>query len=87
MLNLFNYQQDIHKTYLYAKDLFEAKNKFLTNKHEAVDLKHYGDLKDFIEDSNDLQDDSNKIRTYNHLVHKRTLNSLAKLAKHHWLNG
>ena len=29
LLNLINYQPDIDKIYLYAKDLFEEKYKFL----------------------------------------------------------
>ena len=31
--------------------------------------------------NNNLTNDCNWIRTHNHLVHKRTLNHLAKLAK------
>ena len=38
-LNLINNQPDIDKIYLYAKAPFEAKYKYLTNKHEKVSLK------------------------------------------------
>ena len=34
LLNLINNQPDIDKTYLYAKDLYEAKDQYLINKHE-----------------------------------------------------
>ena len=34
LLNLINNQPDIHKIYLYAKDLYEAKYQYLINKRE-----------------------------------------------------
>ena len=48
-LNFINNQIDIDKKYLYAKDQYQAKYKYLINKREKVDLKHYDDLKAFID--------------------------------------
>ena len=36
LLNLINNQPDIDKTYLYAKDLYEAKYQYLITKCEKV---------------------------------------------------
>ena len=55
LLKLINNQPDIDKIYLYAKDPYEAKYKFLINKRESTGLKHLNDLKAFIEYSNDMQ--------------------------------
>ena len=44
------------KIYLYVKDPYEAKYKFLIKKHESVGLKHYNDPKAFIEYSDDMDD-------------------------------
>ena len=49
LLNLINNQPDIDKTYLYAKDLNEAKHQFLVKKREDVGTKHFNDPKAFIE--------------------------------------
>ena len=48
------FQLDTDKTYLYAKDQ-KAKYQFLIRKFEKVWLKHYGDLKAFIEYLNDME--------------------------------
>ena len=42
--------------YLYAKDPYEAKYKYLINKREGVGINHFKDLKAFIEYSNDMHD-------------------------------
>ena len=65
LLNLINKQPDIDKIYLYAKDLYEAKYQFLINKKESIGLKHFNDLKAFIEYSNDMQDIYKNIDEYN----------------------
>ena len=65
LLNLINNQPDIDKTYLYAKDPYEAKYPFLINKREKVGLKHYDNPKVFIEYSNDMQDVYKNIEEYN----------------------
>ena len=41
--NLIHNQPDVDKTYLYAKDPYEAKYQYLINKHEKVGLNHYDD--------------------------------------------
>ena len=56
LLNLINNQSDIDKTYLYAKDSYEAKYQYLINKREKVGLDHFDDPKAFIDYSNDMQD-------------------------------
>ena len=48
-LNLINNQSDINKIYLYAKDPFEARYQCLINKRKNIGLKHFIDLKAFIE--------------------------------------
>ena len=68
--NLINNQPDIDKIYLYAKDPYEPKYQYLSNKREKVGLKHYNDLKAFIEYSNDMQDVYKNIEKYN-LKNKR----------------
>ena len=65
LLNLIYNQPDIDKIHLYAKDLYEAKYQYLTNKREKVGLNHYDDPKPFIEYSNDMQDVYKNIEEYN----------------------
>ena len=65
LLNLINYQSDIDKIYLYAKDPYEAKYQFLTKKCEDVGIKHLDDPKVFIEYSNDMQVVYKNIEKYN----------------------
>ena len=64
-LNLINNQSDIDKMYLYAKDPYEGKYKFLINKRENIGLKHFNDPKTFVEYSNDMQDVYKNIEEYN----------------------
>ena len=56
LFNLISQQPDIDKTYLYAKDPYEAKYQFLVNKRESTGLKKFNDSKVFIEYSNDTGD-------------------------------
>ena len=65
LLNLINYQQDIYKIYLYAKDSYQAIYQFLINKPENVGLKHCNDCNAFIECSIDMQDVYKDIEEYN----------------------
>ena len=65
LLNLINNQQDIDKIYLYAKDPYEDKYQYLINKRESVGLKHFNDLKAFIEYSNDVHSVFKNIDNYN----------------------
>ena len=52
LLNLINNQSDIDKTYLYAKDPYEAKYQYLINKREKPGLDDFDDPKAFMENSN-----------------------------------
>ena len=45
LLNLINNQPDIDKIYLYAKDPYEVKFKYLINKREKVGSDHFKDPK------------------------------------------
>ena len=56
LFNLVNQQPSIGRIFLYAKDIYETKYLFLTNKRESTGLKHFDDSKDFIEYSNDMDD-------------------------------
>ena len=65
MLTLINHQEDIDKTYLYAKDPYEAKYNLLINKREKVGLDHFNDPKVLIEYSNNMQVVYKNIDEYN----------------------
>ena len=65
LLNLINHEPDTDKTYLYAKDLYEAKYQLLINKKESTGLKYLNDSKTFIEYSNNLDDIYKNIKEYN----------------------
>ena len=54
LLNLIENQPNIDKTYLYAKDPYEAKYQYFINIREKVGLKRFNDSKAFIEYSNDV---------------------------------
>ena len=47
-------QQDIHKIYLYSKNLYEDKYQYLINKRERIGINHLNDPKAFVEYSNDM---------------------------------
>ena len=65
LFNLINWQPDNDKIYLYAKNPYEAKYKFLTNKRESKCLKHFNDSKSFIEYSHDIDYIYKNIEEYN----------------------
>ena len=48
LLNLIKEQDDIDKTYLYAKDLSEPKYEFLIKKRKDVGTKHFNDSNAFL---------------------------------------
>ena len=48
LFSLINQQPDIDKIYIYAKDLYEARYKFLIHIRESTGLKSFNDSKDFI---------------------------------------
>ena len=64
MLNL-SQQDDIDKMYLYAKDLNEAKYKFLIKKREDAGIKHFNNLNEFVECSSTMDDVYEIIDEYN----------------------
>ena len=58
-------QPDINKSYIYTKDLNEAKYQFLIKKCEDVRTKHWNDSKTFIEFSIDMIATYKTIEDYN----------------------
>ena len=64
-LNFIENQPDIDKIYLYAKDPYEAKYKYLINKREGVGIDHFNDPKASIGYSNDMHDVFKNIDEYN----------------------
>ena len=70
LFNLIINQPNIDKIYLYAKDPREAKYQFLINEREKTALEHLVDFKNFIEYSNDMNDNykilKNKTRNVKH---------------------
>ena len=64
-LNLINNEPDIDKTYLYAKDPYEAKYQLLINKWEITGLKYFNYSKVFIEHSNNMDVIYKNIKIYN----------------------
>ena len=65
LLNLIMEQDDIHKIYLYAKDLSEPKHEFLIKKCKDVEIKYCNDPNSFIECSNRMDDVYQNIVDYN----------------------
>ena len=65
LLNLIKNQPGTDQTYLYAKDPYESKYQYLTNKTESVGINHFKDPKAFIEYSNDMHDVYKNIDDYN----------------------
>ena len=63
--NVISHQPDINKTYLYAKDPYEANYQLLINERESTGLNHLNDSKAFIEYSNDMGDIYKNIEEYN----------------------
>ena len=54
LLNLINYQPDIDKVDLFTKDPYGVKYELLIKKSEKIGLMHHGNLKAFVEYSNDM---------------------------------
>ena len=73
LLNLINDQPDIDKIYLYGKDPYEKKYKYLINMREKVGLNHFNDPKAFMEYSNDIQDVYKNIEDYNPIKKRKVL--------------
>ena len=56
LLNLIKKQDDINKSYLYAKDLNEPKYECFIKRREDTGAKHLNDPNAFIECSNTMDD-------------------------------
>ena len=65
LLNLTNYQPDINKIYLYAKDPHEAKYQLLINKRESAEIKHFNAYEVSIKYSNYMDNIYKNIEEYN----------------------
>ena len=64
MLNLINNEPNIDKTYLYAKDPYEAKYQLPINKRESTGLNYLDDSNAFSENSNDMDDIYKNLEEY-----------------------
>ena len=73
LLNLIQDQPKIDKIYLYAKDPYEAKYKYLIKLLEKVGLKCLNDPKAFIEYLNDMHDVYKNIDEYNPDIENKKL--------------
>ena len=54
-MNLIENQPDIDRTYLYAKDPYEAKCQYLIKIREKVGIDHHSNPRAYIEYSNDMK--------------------------------
>ena len=61
LFNLINYQADIDKICLYAKDPYKATYQLLVNEKESTGFKYLNDFKGFVECSNDIDDSCKNI--------------------------
>ena len=64
-LNLIENQPDIDKTYLYAKDPYDAKYQYIFNKRERNGIDHFNDPNGFTKYSMDMHDVDKNIDDYN----------------------
>ena len=65
LLNLIENQPNNDKIYLYVKNPYESKYKYLINKTKGVGVNHFNNPKAFIEYSNDMHDVYKNIDDYN----------------------
>ena len=64
-MEVLDQERQIHLIYLYAKDPYNAKYKFLIDKRESTGLKHFNDSKAFIKYSKDMIDIYKNTEEYN----------------------
>ena len=64
-MNFIENKPDIHKTYLYAKDPYEAKYQNLIKISEKVGIDHQNNPRAYTEYSNDMRDVYKNISYYN----------------------
>ena len=75
-MNLINNLPDIDKIYLYAKDPYETKFKYLIKKREKVGLDHFDDPKAFMEYSNNMQDVYKNFEDYNPIKKRKVFDDM-----------
>ena len=75
LFKLIKEQDDIDRSYLYAKDLSETKYEYLIKKHINVGIKHLNDSNAFIECSNTIDEIYENIDDYNPTQKKKNFNS------------
>ena len=73
LFSLISHQPDIDSSYLYAKNLFEAKYQLLINKHERKSLKCFNNSNAFIECSSDMDGIYKNIEDNNPHEKRKTL--------------
>ena len=73
LIHLINEKSNIHKIYLYAKDLSESLYGYLIRNGETVEIKHLNDSKAFIECSNTMNDVYKNIDNYNPKTKRKIL--------------
>ena len=65
LLNLINEQDNVHKIYLYAKDLSDPKYELIIKNRKKVGIKHLNDSSAFIQCSNIMDNVYENIDHYN----------------------
>ena len=73
LLHLISNLHPIDKIYLYAKDIHEPKYEYLINKREQAGIKNLNDPHNFIEYSDDMNDELADINNYNKNRDKKVL--------------
>ena len=67
-----NYELDINKIYLYAKNPYEARYQLLINKEEITGIRYLNDYKAFTEYANDMDYIYQYIEEYNPTIRNET---------------
>ena len=73
LINLINEKNDIHKIYLYARDLSEAKYEYLIKKRKDAGIKYLNNPNAFMECSNTMDDVCENINDYNPVRKRKIL--------------
>ena len=73
LINLINEKNDIHKIYLYARDLSEAKYEYLIKKRKDAGIKYLNNPNAFMECSNTMDDVCENINDHNPVRKRKIL--------------
>ena len=73
LINSINEQNDIHKIYLYARDLSEPKYEYMIKKREDAGIKHLNNQNPFIKCTNTMNYVYEKINDYNPIRRRKKL--------------